>query len=162
MALNTGGRLGELLGLKWADIDTRRGRVSFRKTKAKRARSVPVEPWLVAEIESLPRTGEWVFSTMAGERLRDVRTIFHAARERAGLGRDVVFHLLRHTFASRLGEQGVPASTIMKLTGHSSLRMLERYTHPTDQAAREAVAGLNLGRPVLRSAGDDRKQNGSK
>ncbi len=165
-ALNTGGRLGELLALQWEDVDGHRRLVTFRRTKAKRARSVPIEPWLLAELESLRGSAAWVFTTLDGRRLENVRTTWDAVRKRAGLP-DAVFHALRHTFATRLVEKGVNLRVVQRLTGHSSLAMVQRYTHPTEESLREAVASLDIGRPAPRGpeetlARERRQQRGSK
>lgn len=53
-----------------------------------------------------------------------------------------VLHSLRHTFLTRLGLAGVEAFTIMKLAGHSSVTVSQRYVHPTSQAMEQAVAKL--------------------
>ena len=53
-------------------------------------------------------------------------------------------HDLRHTFATRLAENGVPESTMLALMGHMSRAMLERYSHIRMAAKRQAVAGLTL------------------
>lgn len=54
----------------------------------------------------------------------------------------VVFHTLRHTFASWLAQRGVPLYTIAKLTGHSELRMVERYAHLAPDGVKEAAMML--------------------
>jgi len=57
----------------------------------------------------------------------------------------VVFHTLRHTFASWLAIQGTPIYTIKELMGHKTLSMTERYSHLSPDAKREAVEKLSLG-----------------
>ena len=59
-------------------------------------------------------------------------------------------HDLRHTFATRLAENGVPESTMLALMGHMSRAMLERYSHIRMAAKRNAVAGVLL-RPTPQS-----------
>ncbi len=59
---------------------------------------------------------------------------------------EFVLHSLRHTYATRLGEAGAGAFTIMRLTGHSSITVSQRYVHPTPEAMEGAVdrlEGLN-------------------
>jgi len=60
-------------------------------------------------------------------------------------------HDLRHTFATRLAENGVPESTMLSLLGHMSRAMLERYSHIRMAAKRDAVAGVVL-RPKAKEA----------
>ena len=67
-------------------------------------------------------------------------TSFNKARKDAGL-EDVRFHDLRHTFASRLVQGGVPLYDVMHLTGHKSLDMVQRYAH---LAPEHKAAAVNL------------------
>ncbi len=56
---------------------------------------------------------------------------------------DFRFHDLRHTAASRMAEAGASPFTLMKILGHSDIRMTSRYTHATDLAIRKAVENLD-------------------
>ena len=59
---------------------------------------------------------------------------------------DFVLHAMRHTFGTRLGETGADAFTIMKLMGHSSVTISQRYVHPSPEAieiAYERLTALN-------------------
>ena len=77
----------------------------------------------------------WVFTnTRTGRRFTSVRGGFAAAVRRAGISTgDVTLHTLRHTALSRMIESEIEDYTVMEISGHSSTRMLARYTHPTDQ-----------------------------
>ena len=55
---------------------------------------------------------------------------------------DCVIHSCRHTFCARLGESGCDAFTIMKLAGHSSITISQRYVHPTPERLDSAIIGL--------------------
>ena len=61
-----------------------------------------------------------------------------------GLSRDFVIHSLRHTMLTRLGESGVDAFTIMRVAGHSSITVLQRYVLPTPEAVERAFEQLQL------------------
>lgn len=129
-ALKTGMRQSEILGLRWTDIDPVANTIELRRTKSGKIRYVPIHPDVREILNSLPRSGEFVF---AGERggagwHGTRRAAFEKALEKAGL-RDVVFHTLRHTFASELVMKGVDLKTVSELLGHSSTRMTERYSH---------------------------------
>jgi site-specific recombinase XerD len=66
-----------------------------------------------------------------------------------------VLHSLRHTFGSRLGESGADAFTIMRLMGHSTVTVSQRYVHPSPEAvelAYERLTVLNLQRAATLSA----------
>ena len=74
--------------------------------------------------------------------LKDIRTAFKNACDRAGI-KNLRFHDLRHTFATRLVLAGVDLATVSKLLGHSSIQMTMRYAHPTPEALKSAVSKLN-------------------
>jgi site-specific recombinase XerD len=73
-----------------------------------------------------------------GEAFRSVRTAFTTACRHANL-HDVTPHTLRHTFASRLAMAGVGLRTIQELGGWKEIKMVERYSHLSDQHKAEAV-----------------------
>ena len=66
-------------------------------------------------------------------------------RDRLELSGEFVIHSLRHTFGTRLGESGADAFTIMKLMGHSSIVVSQRYVHPSTDAMQRAIKGLESG-----------------
>jgi integrase len=72
----------------------------------------------------------------------DLKHGWETLRDRAGVS--CRLHDLRHTFATRLAENGVPESTMLALMGHMSRAMLERYSHIRMAAKRDAVAGVVL------------------
>jgi site-specific recombinase XerD len=137
LALDAGGRLGECLRVQPSDVDTTAGLVTFRLTKARRIRHVPLTLRLR---DALARRFR---ETGAGLDVRDIRSAFDAARDRAKLGRDVVFHTLRHTFATNLARDGVTLPTLQQLLGHQSITMTMRYAHVADEAKRAAIAILD-------------------
>ena len=74
-----------------------------------------------------------------------VKTSFNNARQKAGI-EDLRFHDLRHTFASRLVQGGVPLYNVMHLTGHKSLEMVQRYAHLAPDFQEGAIAVLDSDR----------------
>ena len=64
---------------------------------------------------------------------------------------DFVLHSLRHTMLTRLGESGVDAFTIMRIAGHSSIVVSQRYIHPTPEAVERAFERLQLSGKVTRN-----------
>lgn len=139
LALDAGGRLGEIAALTRQDVDLRAGIVAFVKTKSARTRHVHMttrlaaclRPWMLAHPE------DRLFPSA------DIRRAFHLARERAGLGEDVVYHSLRHTFATRLAARSVPIPVLQRLLGHSTTAMTMRYAHTSDRQAKDAINLLN-------------------
>jgi integrase len=65
-------------------------------------------------------------------------------KRRPIFGSDFVLHSLRHTMLTRLGESGVDAFTIMRIAGHSSVVVSQRYVHPTPEAIERAFERLQL------------------
>lgn len=165
VALYSGLRLGELLGLQWQDIDlqegilrvqrqwTRTGDYAEPKTKAALRRlplSADLTKYLAAHKLRSRFSGDDdpVFASRNGKPLshRNVqRRGFEPAAELAGIG-GVTFHSMRHAFASRMIARGIEAVTLASLMGHEDARVtLSRYVHlfdrqKTDDTIREAMA----------------------
>ena len=101
MAVATGMRLEELLGLKWDQVDLERREVRLVVTKSKQARVVPLSPRAVAILVAAGRTAQgnpYVFTNPAtGSRYKTIKRAFRTACRRAGV-QDIRFHDLRHTF----------------------------------------------------------------
>lgn len=142
-ALDTGMRKGELLKLRWnqVDLDARVIHIQAFHTKTMTARDVPVSQRLHGELQRLwdisPKdTGGLVFG------IRDnVRMAFDSARTDAGLS-DVRFHDLRHTAATRLVQKGLSLAEVGRILGHSQPQTTYRYVNPdatTLQKAAEAI-----------------------
>ncbi|MBI2585955.1 MAG: site-specific integrase [Rhodospirillales bacterium] len=81
-------------------------------------------------------------SDNGGEQIKRVKTSFETAREKAGIA-DLRFHDLRHTFASRLVQQGIPLYEVMHLTGHKTVSMVQRYSHLAPDYQDRAIQALN-------------------
>lgn len=130
-ALNTGMRLGEILGLSWDRIDLKHGFILLDVTKSGKRREIPINSTLRALLESMVRRLDtpYVFvNPETGTRWRDVGRAFDAALRRAKI-LDFRFHDLRHTFASQLVMAGVDLVTVKELLGHAEIKMTLRYAH---------------------------------
>ena len=153
LSVFSGLRIGECLALTWADIDLDEGIIFVKDTKNGRNRHA----YITSEIgEMLTRRNQGrakqyrVFDY--GRLARPdhvVRSDFALARRDLGLNNGVVdsrqrvvFHTLRHTFASWLVQIGTPLYTVSKLMGHSSLKMTERYAHLAPDTQRAAAMDL--------------------
>jgi integrase len=127
-AVDIGGRRSELLCLDWQQVDLATRRVTFLDTKNGEDRTVRLCNRAVATLRDIgPKESGPVF-TYGGNPIKDVKSAFRGACKRAGI-EDLRFHDLRHTFASRLVQGGVPLFEVMHLTGHKSLSMVQRYAH---------------------------------
>jgi len=146
-ALKTGMRRGELLGLKWKDVDLEHGNISVRRTKSGKLRMIPMHPDMAESLARLKlgAKGEHVFAEADGSRLKDfgaVRTSFERLVVEAGL-EGLTFHDLRHNFATELIAKGADVRTVQEYLGHSSLVMVQRYTHVTEGIRRSTIQLLS-------------------
>ena len=136
IALNTGLRLSELLGLNWIYVDLSRGVVRLEITKSGRRREVPLNDDSYRAFVSLgPKPEGRAFQT------RFIKTAYNNAVATAKLD-DVNFHTLRHTFASWAVMRGVSLKELQELLGHTSLAMTMRYAHLAPERLRAAVGRL--------------------
>ena len=109
----------------------------------------------VLRIAKKGATGEHVIADEKGNPLLSVKRAFQSVRKRAGL-LDLRIHDLRHTFATRLIECGVPDRIVQEPLGHSTPGVTVRYTHPNGEALRRAVESLErpLSRPIQNTQAD--------
>ena len=154
VALKTGLRQGELLALRWEDVDLVRGRLLVRQSfvrgrfgtpKNGKPREVPLSKDTVQLLKSYRHLkGELVFCEAGGEVLTKnmCRRPLYSACKRAGL-RLLGWHVLRHTFASHLVMRGVPIKAVQELLGHATIEMTMRYAHLAPAARQQAVDALD-------------------
>ena len=123
-------------------MDLANGRITFVETKNGEDRSIRLSDRALRILLALePKDSGPVF-TYNGNAIKDVKTAYDKARKKAGL-EDVRFHDLRHTFASRLVQQGLPLYEVMHMTGHKSLVMVQRYSHLAPEFQERAIVALN-------------------
>ncbi|MFQ5956945.1 MAG: tyrosine-type recombinase/integrase [Candidatus Brocadiales bacterium] len=130
VAVHTGMRLGEILNLKWEQVDLKHGFILLDVTKSGGRREIPINATLRATLDTLPRGPEslYLFANKDGNPYQRVKRSFVTACKRAGI-RDFTFHDLRHTFASQMVMAGVDIRTVQELLGHKTLTMTVRYSH---------------------------------
>ena len=144
IALNTGMRKGEILGLTWADVDLENRVIHVATSKNHERRDIPVNDMLFAELKKFAKKRR-KRSRKGGMRLfpyRNIRKAFQAACRRAQI-KDFRFHDLRHTFASHLVMSGVDLATTRDLLGHKSIEMTLRYSHLSPGHRVNAVNSLS-------------------
>ena len=152
----TGCRLGEVLTLKWDDVDRAAGELRLRDAKTG-ARMVPLSPRaaaVLAELAAVPHS-PWVFAGRTPDRhLSQLTTYWHRVRRRAGV-EDVRIHDLRHSFASRALALGESLAMIGRLLGHSDIGSTARYAHLARDAERVAAArvGESIAADILPADG---------
>ena len=157
LALNTGCRKGELLSLKWEDVDLSTRLLKLQETKSGEWQTVPINEQarqiLVGRLrhrEAVCPATPFVFfherqrhGVSVGDQVKDVKASFASACKRAGI-KDFRIHDLRHTFASWLVKNGTPLLEVSKLLRHSSTTMTERYAHLAPDHLHKAVANLGF------------------
>lgn len=139
----TGGRLSEILELRWASVDYVRATVRLHDAKDGRPRDVPIHEDLGKVLrawQSKAKT-EWVFPGRTKKAHR-TKSRHHWALLCAGARVTVTAHELRHNFVSQLQIAGMSDTIIMDLTGHRTLTMLKRYSHSRDAHRAKAIAAL--------------------
>lgn len=171
MSMYTGLRLGEICGLKWADVDWENGTVTVRRTvqrlkklrldcgpkthlmigspkSCSSHRTIPVPVFILKQLRELQRKAtdgisDFIFSTTAhAAEPRTIQRRFEKAMHRLGLS-GVHFHTLRHSFATRMLELGIDIKTVSVLLGHSSAKTtLDCYAHSLLEQQRNAVNRL--------------------
>ncbi|MCP3099011.1 site-specific integrase [Myxococcus sp. K15C18031901] len=158
VALKTGLRQGELIGLQWSDLDLPRRTLHVRRSiwrgleglpKGGRERAVELPASVVDALKAHRHLrGRFVFCQEDGQLLTrgkmesPLRRVLHAAgitREQGKIG----WHDLRHTYGSHLAMRGVPLKVIQELMGHATIEMTMRYAHLSPDTRRDAVSVLD-------------------
>ena len=151
--MNTGCRKGELLNLKWENIDFSTRLLYLEQTKSGDWQTVPINDdarqVLVRRMrlrDEICAETPWVFfhvvpavNSKVGDRVKDVKKSFNSACSRIGI-ENFRIHDLRHTSASWLVMEGVPLFEVSKLLRHASIQMTERYAHLAPDHLHDAVA----------------------
>ena len=148
LSLRCGLRAGEIFSLTWDCVDLDQGTLFIKDTKSGKNRHA----YMTADIKKMLMTryrgvdSGLVFLNQKGSRIGIISASFFRALETLGLNagvtdprQKVVFHTLRHTFASWLVQAGEPLYTVAKLMGHSTIAMTERYSHLAPGNMRGAV-----------------------
>lgn len=143
LALLTGMRQGELLGLRWSDVDLDRGLASLQQTKGGTGRAVALAPAAVAILRELHgrRVVGWrhVFASPPAGKSTFPRDAWERALQDAEIA-DFRFHDLRHSFASYLLSAGATLPELAAALGHRTLAMVQRYAHLERAHAHRVVA----------------------
>jgi integrase len=147
LALYSGMRAGEILALKWADIDFTKAFISIRNPKGGTDRKIPLNTATRAVLDSIGRpsetdekTSEYVFPGKEGQHLNYIPKAVNLIKTAAGLPEGFrALHGLRHFFATTLAASGqVDMFTLQKLLTHKSPMMTQRYAHMRDSTLQNA------------------------
>lgn len=148
LALYTGQRRSDVARMTWADYDAVAGTIRLKQMKTGTELLIPVHPALREALEAWPRNHVAILANAEGRgtSIHGFGGFMADAIARAGLPARCVLHGLRKAAARRLAEAGCSTLQIMSITGHKTLKEIERYTAAAQQEpmAREAIARLPL------------------
>ncbi|GHU12779.1 integrase [Alphaproteobacteria bacterium] len=149
LSLHCGLRAGEIFSLAWNDVDFEHGILSIKDTKSGRNRSAIMTKdirKILEENKEKSETNGLVFISTTGAKITEISNSFARAVNTLGFNngvdddrQKVVFHTLRHTYASWLVMSGVDLYTVQRLMGHSTISMTERYSHLAPDHLKKAV-----------------------
>ena len=155
--LDTGMRYDEMAKLPWSSVDLESGVIRIYRNKVNLADTLymtgRLKDVMTARYENRSEKSRYVFESNEGDPRGYVYQGIKNAMERAGLnqaeivsekGGKVTIHTLRHTFATRLVQNGVSLAKVSKLLGHASITTTEIYAHlAPNEASEEAMKVLN-------------------
>ncbi|HBA53254.1 MAG TPA: integrase [Syntrophorhabdus aromaticivorans] len=148
LSYHSGLRAGEIFSLVWSDVNTQTGLLFIKDTKSGYDRHVPMTSAVKQMFSGMVRgqREELVFPGSKGKVKSQISKTFDKAVIAIGLNtgitdrrQKVVFHSLRHSFASHLIMTGVPLITVSRMLGHRTTKMTERYSHLSPSTFTDAV-----------------------
>jgi integrase/recombinase XerD len=136
-------RRSELLHLKPADIDSKRGIVIIRQSKGRKDRIVPLSPKILDMLRNYygsckPKV--WLFEGQHPGELyseKSLQSVLKQALEKVKITKPVSLHWLRHSYATHLLESGTDLRYIQELLGHNSSKTTEIYTHVSTKSLQQ-------------------------
>lgn len=171
LCLYTGIRIGELCALKWSDIDAKERILSVKKTMLRISnnyssygesktkiiitppksedsiREIPIPKFIIDILKKLKRSSNAYVLTGSTDNFiepRNMQYYFKTVLKKCRI-RDVKFHILRHTFATRCVENGFEIKTLSEILGHSSINItLDRYVHSSMELKRKNMDKLTF------------------
>jgi integrase len=148
ISLHCGLRAGEIFKIRWGDLDFNTGTIRVRDPKGRPARTAYTTEMVKDALSCLERRShdDLVFKSEAGGQIKKMSNTFERVVKDMKLNdgiedkrQKIVFHSLRHTFASWLVQDGENLYSVMELMGHSTLLMTERYSHLAEDNLKAAV-----------------------
>jgi len=152
LSLYSGLRAGEIFNLTWGDVDFERGQLFVREPKSGKNRFAYLTSealGILSDRYADQDKNDFVFVSSRGKKIAYISNLFEQVVKELGFNegvadprQKVVFHTLRHTYASWLVEKGIDIYTVSKLLGHSNIIMTQRYSHLGENSLRAAVKRL--------------------
>ena len=149
VAYDTGMRKEEVLGLKWPQLDLKAGRLSLapQDTKTEEGREIYLTERAVEALRLVPRDlrSDYVFvNPRTGQRWKEIRDQFAKACKEAGVV-GLWFHDTRRSFVTNARRRGVPESVVMRMSGHKTRAVFDRYNVIEAEDLKEAVRKIENG-----------------
>ncbi|WP_290478766.1 tyrosine-type recombinase/integrase [Hyphomonas sp. UBA1923] len=146
VTLSTGARRGEMLNLRWPEVDLKRNVIRLHETKNDERRSIPIvslaHKVLTQLRASAPNSTGYVFPRPDGTKPVHIDNDWAIALTKANI-EDFRFHDLRHSAASYLAMNGATPSEIAEVLGHKTLQMVKRYAHLSEPHTISVVERMN-------------------
>lgn len=140
-------RVGEIVNLKKEDVNFKDELIHIKLAKGKKDRFVKIPESIIDELESYCKleNDDILFSSNRGGKLSTgtIQAIVDDAGKKAGIKKEVYPHLLRHSFATHLLEQGTDLRLIQKLLGHSDIKTTQMYTQISQQSIKNIRSPLD-------------------
>lgn len=152
-SLLEGARAGSIFALQWKDVDFNINRLSLLDTKNGQCYFQPIHPIVKEMLQRRFKNDSegYVFKSRTGRKIEDLSDTYQRVVDKMGFNdgisdprQRVVFHTLRHTYASWLVMDGVDLYTTQKLMGHKSNQMTQRYAHLAPGHLEKAVCSLRF------------------
>jgi len=166
LMLNQGPRPDEVVSLLKTDVDLEHLKMYIRKGKSRAARrklDLTAESCRILA-ERMAGESPWIFpsSRNPGQHVARVNNAHDRLLEQAkkdGIQLEFVLYDFRHTFATRMAEEGIDLATLAKILGHNSIRIVERYVHPTDEHKKSAMVRYEAAQVIRAAAEQSRRPN---
>jgi integrase len=148
LALSTGMRQGEIMGLTWDNVDLNRGKAILHETKNDERRAVAITGHALELLKQLSKVrridSHFVFPAKGNksQKAMDLRAPWEAALKKADI-QDFRFHDLRHSAASYLAMNGASLAEIAEVLGHKTLQMVKRYAYLSEGHTTSVVESMN-------------------
>lgn len=146
LALATGMRQGEILGLKWKDLDLNQGFLILNETKNDERRRIPITGHVLETLKAYSKVRQigtdLIFPGKNLQKPIDIRSPWGNALNTAQID-NFRFHDLRHSAASYLAMGGATLAEIAEVLGHKTLQMVKRYSHLSESHVSSVVSKMN-------------------
>ena len=145
-AIHTGLRLGDILNLKWKEVDIGQDGIKFLVQKTRRILELPLNneaAKVIGAWHGIRKTPYVFYNPETGDQFKDLWLGLNKACRKSAL-KGVTWHTFRHTFASRLTHGGADLVTVKELLGHASITTTMRYAHTNRSAKKQAVRLLEV------------------